>query len=452
MRELRRIRRVPGTILVAGLLACGSAAAVHAQAPPGSDAVHERASGWLDLATEGTADAHQPVARLRLERPAYVAVFEVEPGVGATLLYPYGAEGQTRLSEGEHGFRLNGLKQAFNRRTMLAHLGWAFVHRDPVVPYNHLVAVAADRPLRLDGLLSSRVFRYARAFAGAEEVTGALLAEVVGERPAGAWTLAATRYLKFRNEPLLFAFRDLQAAAPYLVLGGELQLLGLEDDPRIPALTTCLSGAETLAAFYHGLGAVGPVADCRRRLGAPRLAGVPVPPRRPDGIAPRAGGDRSPAPNGGTGGTDGSPGGTGKAVADLDGQDRALLRVLADATRSIEDDDAASLERLGDRLRRAGLDVPVRRLRRLGERSERWRAAARRRAERLRRLTDFPGHRTAPGIVRGREADRAPLAGSRQRPSPGGGADDPAAATGSQRTVRPAAPRPVPSDRPRGGG
>ena len=452
MRDIRIVRRALGAILAAGLVACGPAAAAHAQTPPVPDAARERGSGWLDLAAEGTADAHQPVARLRLERPAFVAVFEVEPGVGATLLYPYGADDQTRLSEGEHAFRLNGLQQAFNRRTMLAHLGWAFTHRDPVVPYNHLLAVAADRPLQLDGLLSGRVFRHARAFAGTEEVTGALLAEVVGERPAGSWTLATTRYLKVRNEPLLFAFRDLQAAAPYLVLGNELQLLGLEDDPRIPALTTCLFGAETLAAFYHGLGAVGAEADCRRRLGELRLAGVPVPPRRPGGIAPRAGGDRSSAPAGGAGGTDGSTGGSGKAGADLDGQDRDLLRVLADATRSIEDDDAASLERLGDRLRRAGLDVPVRKLRRLGARSERWRSAARRRAERLRRLPGFAGHRPAPGIMPDREVGGVSRAGSRLRASPGGGADAPAAAPRSRRTVRPPAPRPDLPDRRRGGG
>lgn len=438
MKDIGRLHRVVGAILGLGLLVGAPGLDARAQQSPAASSAPVQAADWLELTTEGTTDAFQPRARLQLERSAYVAVFEVEPGVGATLLYPYGADDQIRLSAGEHGFRLNGLRQAFNRRTMLAHLGWAFAHRDPVVPHNHLVAVASERPLALDGLLSGRVFRYARAFAGAEEITGALLAEVLEDRRAGDWTLATARYLKVRNEPLLFAFRDLQAGAPYLVLGDELQLLGLEDDPRIPALVTCLYGAETLAAFYHGLGAVGPDRDCRRRLASLRLAGVPVPPRRPAASPPERASRDGPGPD--------------EAVPGLDEDGRALLRALADATRTLDDDGRAALERVGVELRRAGFEVPVEGIERLEARSERWRSAVRRRADRLERAGLRPNGRPVAGAPRGRGIAPSPPSLRTRLPSAGRSGGSSSSGNGGARPDRPEVDRPELPDRDRRGG
>lgn len=384
--------------LVAGLL-LGCPLAAHAQPASAGDAAFD--GSWLELATEGTTDHFQPRATFRLDRAAYVAVFEVEPGVGATLLYPHGADRQVRLSEGEHGFRLNGVQQAFNRRMMLAHLSQAFTHRDPVVPYNHLVAVGSTRPLELDGLLSGRIFAYTRGFAGVEEVTGALLAEVLGERAAGEWTIARTSYLKFRSEPLLFAFRDLQANAPFLVLGTELQLLGLEADPRIPELVTCLFGTETLAAFYHGLGAVGPDVDCRRRLKALDVPGVELPATIASGPSSGASCDAHELLEGrvyaalsevGPGEVmlrriTGRGEGTSRGLLSrkLDDERRELLARAADAGRSLGPDAGEVLEHLGVELRRTGAAVPLERMRRLRAGTDGWRDAVRARAERSRR-------------------------------------------------------------------
>lgn len=412
MRRTAAATRPLETILVAGLLLCCPLLDAEAQSanPPATAGVY--GGDWLDLATEGTTDHFQPRATLRLDRAAYVAVFEVEPGVGATLLYPFGAEGQARLSGGEHVFRLGGVQQAFHRRLMLAHLEHAFAHRDPVVPYNHLVAVASTRPLELAGLLSGQIFEYAHGFAGVEEVTGALLAEVLGGRPAGTWTIARTSYLKFRNDPLLFTAGDVQTAAPFLALGTELQLLGLEADPRFPEFVTCLFGTETLAAFFHGLGAVGPDLDCRRRLQAIDVPGVEL----PSTIA-SAGGPE------------------GRAV--LDREDREALARAADAGRSLGPDADEALGRLAPELNREGDEVPLDRMRRLRSGAEGWRAAARARAERLRRLrVDMTERTRLPVATR---ADR-PSAGREPSAGPGGA---------SQGEVGPStAPEVDPSDLP----
>lgn len=402
MRRSARATRPLETILVAGLLLCCPLVAAEAQPASSHGPGGTYADGWLELATEGTADHFQPRATFRLERAAYVAVFEVEPGVGATLLHPFGSNRQVRLSPGEHAFRLNGVQQAFNRRMMLAHLSQAFVHRDPVVPYNHLVAVASSRPLELDGLLSGRIFEYARGFAGVEEVTGALLAEVLGARAAGEWTIARTSYLKFRSDPLVFAYGDPQTVTPYLALGTELQLLGLEEDPRFPEFVTCLFGTDALAAFFHGLGTVGPDVDCRRRLKAIDVPGVELP--ATIASAPRSDGPQcdtrqimegrvhAALAEQGLGQVmldrkhGGKEAGLPRLLGELDEARLAELQRVADAGRPLGSDGAETLEQLGADLRRAGAEVPLERMRRAADRDDRRRAAARARAERLRRL------------------------------------------------------------------
>ncbi len=427
MSRAKAATRPAKTLLVAGLLLACPLGLARAQSAPTPDGGTGYGGDWLRLTTEGTSDHVQPRATVRLERPAHVAVFEVEPGVGATLLHPSGADRQARLSEGRHTFRLNGIQQAFNRRTMLAHLSGAFVHRDPVVLHNHLVAVASTRPLELGGLLSGRIFEHSRGFAGTEEVAGALLAEILGDRPAGAWTLARASYPKFRNEPLLFAARDLQADAPYLVLGTELQLLGLEADPRIPELVTCLFGAETLGAFHHGLGAVGPDVDCRRRLKALDVPGVDLPATIASAPGSGAGHDR----------TAGGPSGPGDP-----GVDRSeLLARVADAGRSLGRDAGEELERLGVELRRDGAAVPLERMRSLRGRTGDWRSAVRARAERLRRARGI-------GLPRGRTPP--PPGVESVRPAAGrGGAPAPAAADPQAGDARPDARSAPPGDRPR---
>lgn len=437
MRRTTEATRPLETILLAALFLCCPLVAAEAQPASGSGPGGAYGGDWLELTTEGTTDHFQPRATFRLERAAYVAVFEVEPGVGATLLYPFGADDQVRLSPGEHGFRLNGVQQAFNRRMMLAHLSQAFVHRDPVVPYNHLVAVASTRPLELEGLLSGRIFEYARGFAGVEEVTGALLAEVLGARAAGEWTIARTSYLKFRSDPLIFAYgEDVQTVIPYLALGTELQLLGLEEDPRFPELVTCLFGTEALAAFFHGLGTVGPDVDCRRRLRGLDVPGVELPSTVASAPAPGTTCDAHQLAESGVylglaergleqvmldrihGRDVGEPRGLLDGLPD----DRlADLRRVADAGRSLGPDAAGTLERLVADLRRTGAAVPLDRLRHVANGDRGRRAAARARTERLRRLgVDLPDHPGVPGSARNGARVELPSSGSAS-PAAGGG-------------------------------
>lgn len=206
-------------LLAAVFLACPLVAAeAQEAAPTGIDTSVE--ANRVELATVGTYAYFRPWARLQLREPSYVAVFEIEPGVGATMIYPHDPWPQKLHMAGVHTIDLTGPQVRTARRLMSNHLGFAFVHRPTVVPRNHLVAVASDRPLWLDGLLSGRVFEYRHGFAGPERVTRALLANVVRDTRPTAWSSAVTSYWKFRDPTLL----TLGAGVPWF--GGSLQFLG----------------------------------------------------------------------------------------------------------------------------------------------------------------------------------------------------------------------------------
>lgn len=194
-------------LLLGALLVCLPAAAGAQEATPASD---EPASGEhpsdaprVELSTVGTYSYHRPYARLELEEPAYVAVFEIEPGVGATLLYPHDPWPQNLHMAGVHSVDLTGPQVRAARQAMRNHLGYAFAHRSPVVPRNHLVVVASERPLRLDALMSGRVFEHLHGYSGHEEVARALLDRVTRGMRTAAWSSAGTSYWKFRDPGLL---------------------------------------------------------------------------------------------------------------------------------------------------------------------------------------------------------------------------------------------------------
>lgn len=207
--------RASAALLFVALLACPLAAASAQQAAPAP--VVPTDAGRVEMTTVGTYLYYRPQAHVRLERPSYVAVFEVEPGVGATLLYPADAWSQRLEPAGEHGVDLTGHRARTARRAMIRHLASAFAHRPPVVPRNHLVVVASDRPLRLDGLLSGRIFEHDHGRAGVGEVTRALLAHVTRWKRPAAWDWAATSYWKFHDPSVL----AIGAGLPWL--GGSLQ-------------------------------------------------------------------------------------------------------------------------------------------------------------------------------------------------------------------------------------
>lgn len=213
-----RTRDVFRSLLLAALLACPLASAgaqEAARAGPDEAAAAERVA----ITTVGTYAYYRPVAHLRLSEPSFVAVFEIEPGVGATMLYPHDPWPQEPHGAGVHRIDLTGPQARAARSLTRNHLGWAFVHRPAVVPRNHLVAVASDRPLQLDALLSGRVFEFRRGYAGAGEVERALLAHVLGERGAVGGSSDRTSYWKFRDPTLLAQ----GAGVPWLT--GSLQFL-----------------------------------------------------------------------------------------------------------------------------------------------------------------------------------------------------------------------------------
>lgn len=220
---------VPTTtaLLLGALLACAPAAAGAQEAAPASEGPGVDAER-VELSTVGTYSYYRPYARLELAEPAYVAVFEVEPGVGATMLYPARPWPQKLHMAGVHHVDLTGTRAGSARRAMWMHLSSAFLHRPGVVPRNHLVAVASDRPLRLDELLSGRVFEHRHGYAGAGEVTVALLASVTrGLRPE-AWASARSSYWKFRDRDVLAVGADV----PWLI--GGIQFLGARFLPEVP--------------------------------------------------------------------------------------------------------------------------------------------------------------------------------------------------------------------------
>lgn len=241
-------RRFPAaTSLAAGLLLCASA--LPAQEPTSPE---DATAPQVELTAEGTYASFRPAARVRIDRPGYLSLFEVEPGVGATMLYPDDPSDPERLAAGTHELRLNGLPTAARRQLMAWHLGWAFAHRPRLVPENHLVAVVSHRPLDVSELRSRRIFRYTESSAGAGEVTAALLASVTDGLEAGDWSVARTSYDKWRD-PWLLAQSGPWLDAPFLPLARELVFTGWPPpgDPRF--MFTCGPAFAATGEFFLGL-------------------------------------------------------------------------------------------------------------------------------------------------------------------------------------------------------
>lgn len=224
-------RFLAATSLAAGLLLCTGALPAQEHVP-----LAKAAAPQVELAAEGTYASFRPVARVRIDRPGYLSLFEVEPGVGATMLYPDDPSDPKRFAAGTHELRLNGLPTASRRRLMAWHLGWAFAHRPRLVPENHLVAVVSGEPLDVSELRSQRIFRYTERSAGAGEVTGALLASVTDGLEADDWSAARTSFDKWRD-PSLLARSGPWLDAPFLPLARELAFTGWPPpaDPRARA-------------------------------------------------------------------------------------------------------------------------------------------------------------------------------------------------------------------------
>lgn len=196
------------------------------------------------------------------------------------------------MDPGRHTFRLNGPQLAHYRSLTLAHLGWAIAHRSRNQTRSHLLAVASERPLRLEGLRSGRVFGHVEGSVDAAEITDALLSEIVDRPLAGGWSYDRTSFSKFWDGALA-SVRDPLLGPPFLPvhvpLDPALDLLGRRPvmfacggapRRRLPALVHTPGG---LVAGAPGLIGVGPTL-CSSRL-APDAARYRVPSQRGVGAA-----------------------------------------------------------------------------------------------------------------------------------------------------------------------
>ncbi|MDP2480260.1 MAG: hypothetical protein Q8W49_07150 [Candidatus Palauibacterales bacterium] len=171
--RIRRTLGPRGTILLAlgAFLACAVAGPVHARAQDAPPSVR--------LEVLGPYSWSLPMARIHLSRSAYAAVFEVEPGIGAVLLYPGTGSRAGTLDRGTTAFSLKSARLALARLQFRRLLWQRFDLASQRRPRAIYVGVASERPLRLGRLGAGHVFAYPGGVAdGAEPLVRALLAEV----------------------------------------------------------------------------------------------------------------------------------------------------------------------------------------------------------------------------------------------------------------------------------
>lgn len=402
------VRFVGASTLAAALLFCTTGTA-GAQA----EAVSDESAPRVDVVTEGVFGSFQPVARVHIDRPGYVALFEVEPGVGATMLYPRDPSSPERLEAGVHALRLNGIPAGNRRLLMQWHLGWAFAQRPLLVPRNHLVAVASRRPLDVSDLLSRRIFHYSKNLADANEVTHALLTTLTRGMNPGAWNAARTSYDKHRDPGLLASF-DVWLDAPFYPADRELAFTGYPPAGHAGFRVACgadfvATGEAFTARTAHDLAACRHAEPDRRMLADLNWEDD----SRAHGNAERADGRATSNAEA-----------NASAREPLPEEVRETLRRIADAAEQRPADRHVEtlrrLESAGQEMRVRGIDVDGTRLRTLRARAE-LRAAKARLDDRIRRTARDAridaaeidqrfgralGPRAAPGARRGSSAIR----------------------------------------------
>ncbi len=364
----------PGRFLVASSLAAGlllCTSTLPAQEPTSPE---ESTAPRVELAAKGTYASFQPVASVRIDRPGYVTLFEVEPGVGATMLYPDDPSDPERFATGSHELRLNGLPTASRRQLMAWHLGWAFAHRPRLVPENHLVAVVSEEPLDVSELRSQRIFRYTKSSAGAREVTGALLASVAGGLESEDWNAARTSYDKWRD-PSLLARSGPWLDAPFLPLARELVFTGWPPpaDPRF--IFTCGPAFAATGEYFVGRTAFD-LNVCRHAVPNRRLL-ADLNWEDPREWARQVAAADEREASGSEDGTEASPASTSDGTSEpLPEEVREALRRVADAAESGRRSGTLRslrrLESIGRAMRTRGIGVDAERLGEL-----RWKAEAR---------------------------------------------------------------------------
>lgn len=313
----------------------------------------------VSVQVEGVNFRAQPRATLTLTRQAHVGVFEVEPGVGATLLWPH-RDRAAPVAGGSHGFRLNGPRMATYRSLMLTHLGRSFLFRSANQQEVHLVAVVSERPLRTDRLLSGRVFGHDDPGATAGEVVDALLSRVLADPLEAAWSYDRLSFPRFW---------DGQLAAATPLLGPPFLAVHVPLDPGLDLArrSACVPGLLGLGALssFQGFPTFREDGSCPAvREGSPRTDRGRSLTRSADRPSeePRTLRDAEPAAEAGSvaGRDDVEPGGG----SGLPAETLRRLRRLADARTAPSDrPGAADFGTLARELADAGIDIPARRVR-----------------------------------------------------------------------------------------
>lgn len=151
------------------------------------------------LATDGVFDHIQPTLEVELDRESYVAVFQIEPEVGAVLLYPHHPD-RPALKRGALSIRMNGLQMETRRELFHYHLGHYYSATLPFRPFSHLLVVTSAYPMNFTSLMSGRVWR-AGGFYNTQTMVEKLLGTVLSPRTlhSGAFGWDYHRVRKFRD-------------------------------------------------------------------------------------------------------------------------------------------------------------------------------------------------------------------------------------------------------------
>lgn len=196
----RRESVVRSIALVAGFLACmvlAPTSSLQAQAEGAAN------PNWLRvrLATMGTQSFLAPYAHVVVSEPAYVAVFEIHPDVGALMLYPSAHADQGWVARSV-SFNLSGLVLNQYRREFRRLNQARFLYASHARSRGYLVAIASRRPLDTSLLESGRILEASGAAAEPYDIVKELVSLIVPAQPASDWSYDVYGFYK-NQEPAL---------------------------------------------------------------------------------------------------------------------------------------------------------------------------------------------------------------------------------------------------------
>jgi len=157
----------------------------------------------VHLAATGTGGFLYPYAHVGVSGPAYVAVFEVHPDVGAVMLYPFTRAQRGRVARSVSidlsDMVLDQYRQEFRQLTLPR-----FVYASRVRTRGYLVAIASRRPLDTSLLEAGRFLESPEAMAEPYDIVDQLVSLIVPEQPAGDWSYDVYGFFNDQNRVLAY--------------------------------------------------------------------------------------------------------------------------------------------------------------------------------------------------------------------------------------------------------